>query len=104
MSKASKQAWVTGTTCAVPAKLSRFETLAAQLGLKEPQWVHSEELQAFAKEYRDMYFVPEALLRTWGITTIWDSEGCKPSTLVSDEPIDKLVDTENEPAFTPDYL
>ena len=103
MSKASKQAWVTGTTCAVPAKLSRFETLAAQLGLKEPQWVHSEELQAFAKEYRDMYFVPEVLLHTWGITTIWD-EARKPTQLVPDESIDLLVDTEDEPAFTSDYL
>ena len=93
-----------GITKDVPKRLSRFESLAKNLGLSEDQWHSSIELQAFAKEYRDMYFVPEALLRTWGITTIWDSEGCKPSTLVSDEPIDKLVDTENEPAFTPDYL
>jgi len=53
---------------------TKFNKLAEKLGLKEGDWESSGELKAFAKQFRDVYYVPEELLKKWGIVTIYDKE------------------------------
>lgn len=88
-------------------KLSRFEVLAKQLGLAEPQWVFSKELREFAQQYCDQYFVPEYLLSAWRIGTVWDNAE-KPTKLVSDDvAVPDIVEfsdiegTDLEPSYEP---
>lgn len=51
---------------------TRFEKLAEKLGVIESEYGTSEELQEFAKQFKDVYYVPENLLKQWGLTTIYD--------------------------------
>jgi hypothetical protein len=107
MSKASKQAWVTGTTCVVPVRQPALYLYAERLGLdmeNKKSWLDSPELCAWIDANKNEKFVFEWMLRKLKLTTIWDSEDRKPTTLVPDEPIENLVNTELEPEFVPDYL
>ena len=47
----------------------KFEALIHQLGLagRPDEWPESEKLQKFARKYRNHHYVPEYLLKTWGI-------------------------------------
>jgi hypothetical protein len=92
-----------GITKDIPKQLTRFELMANRPGLNSEHWKDSRELKQFAKDFCDSYYVPEALLQVWRITTIWD-EHRKPTTLVPDELLDLLVDTESEPALSPEYI
>jgi len=51
---------------------TRFEKLAVKLGVVEDNWGNSEDLKRFARQFKDTYYVPERLLKQWGISTIYD--------------------------------
>jgi hypothetical protein len=64
-----KQFWGEGRKAGslpVPG-LTRFEQLAAKLGVPESEWKQSPALRAFARRYAERFFVPEKLLAFWGI-------------------------------------
>jgi len=46
---------------------SEFETFAKQLGLTEQYYSDSHQLRAWCKENRNRCYVPEWLLKQWGI-------------------------------------
>lgn len=71
----TKTSFNSGKSATAPAKLSRFEVLA--LGIPEKDWVSNEKLKVFAKQFKDVYYVPENLLKAWKITTIYDEPGKK---------------------------
>jgi hypothetical protein len=52
----------------VPA-LSSFEETVKALKLKPEQYVHSERLREWAQRNKNSKFVPESLLKAWGIET-----------------------------------
>ncbi len=54
-------------TGAVPASLSEFEKTARKLGLEPHQYVSSPQLRAWAERNCRSKFVPEALLKVWGL-------------------------------------
>src|SRR5438046_2054497 len=48
---------------------AQFDALVAKLGLagQEHAWPWSKELQRFARQHKDSRFIPEWLLRQWGL-------------------------------------
>ena len=52
---------------AAPASLSEFEKIAHKLGLEPHQYVSSPQLRAWAERNCRWKFVPEALLKAWGL-------------------------------------
>jgi hypothetical protein len=60
--------WSSGNLPAPPPKVpGEFETFAKQLGLKEQNYADSPELQAWCRENRNRCYIPEWLLKQWGI-------------------------------------
>ena len=59
--------WSTGNPAPLPKLPSEFETFAKQLGLEEQSYAHSRELRAWCKEHRNRCYIPEWLLKEWGI-------------------------------------
>jgi len=47
---------------------SAFETRANELGLTAPTYVESHELRRWCQDNRNQYYIPEWLLKTWGIS------------------------------------
>ncbi len=54
-------------TGAAPVSLSEFEKTARKLGLEPHQYVSSPQLRAWAERNCRSKFVPEALLKAWGL-------------------------------------
>src|SRR5512146_494727 len=54
-------------TGATPALLSEFEKTARKLGLEPHQYVSSPQLRAWAARNWSSKFVPDALLKVWGL-------------------------------------
>jgi hypothetical protein len=52
---------------AIPALLTEFETEVARLGLKRPEFVASKELKRWCDRNRNRVYVPEWLLKEWGM-------------------------------------
>jgi len=102
--KCSNLGFSMGIVKDVPKRLSRFESLAKNLGLSEDQWHSSIELKEFAMAFKDQFYVPTVCLNAWHIATIWDC-GVKPTKLVPDTDLSlQDIPEEEQPAFTPDYL
>jgi hypothetical protein len=61
--------WASGRPPAVPLDIpSAFETRASELGLTAPTYVESHELRRWCEANRNKCYIPEWLLRTWGIS------------------------------------
>jgi len=61
--------WSSGRPAAVPPAMpSAFETRANELGLTAPTYVESHELRRWCQDNRNQYYIPEWLLKTWGIS------------------------------------
>jgi len=81
---AQKNAWVSGTTglmTMAPATFTKFEQEVARLGLLPADYVGSAELKAWCSRNASIRWIPEYLLKTWGLTTCWDITETKPSKL-----------------------
>jgi hypothetical protein len=52
---------------AAPALLSEFEKTARKLGLEPHQYLFSVQLRAWAERNCRSKFVPEVLLKAWGL-------------------------------------
>ena len=60
--------WSSGNLPAPPPKVpGEFETFAKQLGLNEQNYADSPELRAWCKENRNRCYVPQWLLKQWGL-------------------------------------
>jgi len=51
----------------VPALLTEFEKQVRQMGLTAPEYVSSVELRRWCERNRNRVYVPEWLLREWGM-------------------------------------
>jgi hypothetical protein len=61
--------WSSGQSATVPPAIpSAFETRASELGLSAPTYVESDELRRWCQDNRNRCYVPEWLLKTWGIS------------------------------------
>lgn len=61
--------WASGWPAAVlPEKATAFETRALELKLTAPAYVRSRELRQWCKENRNKSYVPEWLLKAWGMS------------------------------------
>jgi hypothetical protein len=56
--------------------ISEFERVAARLRLEPDEYVDSQELRAWAEKNKDARFVPEQLLKAWGIPLRRTFEDC----------------------------
>ncbi len=55
--------------------VSEFERLVARLRLEPHEYVESAKLREWAEANKDVRFVPERLLKAWGIPLRRDVEG-----------------------------
>jgi hypothetical protein len=61
--------WSSGRPAAVPPAIpSAFETRAHELGLTAPTYVESGELRRWCHDNRNKCYIPEWLLKAWGIS------------------------------------
>ena len=49
------------------ANATEFETQVRRLGLTKEMWVGSTELRKWCERYRNQCYIPESLLKSWGI-------------------------------------
>lgn len=60
--------WSAGSSRALgPALPSEFERVATELGLSEDSYESSRQLRAWCAENRHRCYIPERLLKAWGI-------------------------------------
>jgi len=59
--------WSSGNPSPLSNLPSEFETFANQLGLTEQNYADSRQLRAWCQENRNRCYVPEWLLKKWGI-------------------------------------
>jgi hypothetical protein len=59
--------WSEGILVEFPI-VSEFERTVARLRLKPDEYVDSQELRAWAERNKDARFVPERLLKAWGLS------------------------------------
>jgi hypothetical protein len=57
----------------LPPHATAFELRAKQLGLTADMYTTSRELRRWCEENRDRHYIPEWLLKEWGITVNADS-------------------------------
>jgi hypothetical protein len=60
--------WSSGQPAAVPPAIpSAFERRVDELGLTAPTYLESGELRRWCQDNRNKCYIPEWLLKTWGI-------------------------------------
>lgn len=52
---------------AVPPIVTEFERVTRELGLKETEFSNSPQLKQWVKRHRNTRYVPEHLLKYWGM-------------------------------------
>ena len=104
----SGQKWVKGYEPAAPegVAITEFESEASRLGLIPEQYEASRELKAWVTAVivndedeepktgprYDIVFVPERLLKAWGIVTMWGADDID-ETLVEAVPFSDMMST-----------
>ena len=61
-------AWSSGIPAPIPPTVSEFERIVARLRLEPDEYVGSQELREWAEANKDARFVPERLLKAWGLS------------------------------------
>jgi hypothetical protein len=64
--------WTSGLAVVPPDTPPAFERFALELGLTAPTYVESGELRRWCQDNRNKYYIPEWLLKTWGIAVSSD--------------------------------
>ena len=62
------RAWCSGIIGPVQPTVSEFERVAERLRLQPHEYVGSDELREWAERNKDARFVPERLLKAWGLS------------------------------------
>ena len=104
----SGQKWAKGYEPAAPegVAITEFESEASRLGLIPEQYEASRELKAWVTAFivndkgeepkkgprYDIVFVPERLLKAWGIVTMWGTDDID-ETLVEAVPFSDMMST-----------
>lgn len=52
----------------VPNLPTEFEREVERLGLRQEKYTNSPELRAWCQRHRDHFYIPERLLKRWGLT------------------------------------
>jgi hypothetical protein len=69
-SKPGNPGWSSGRPAAIPASApTEFERQVLRLGLREEDYASSGQLRHWCDQNRDRCYVPEWLLKRWGLTT-----------------------------------
>jgi hypothetical protein len=58
-----------------PAEPTGFDQLARRLGLNERTWASSKELKEWCELNKNRCYIPEVLLKAWGISVDPDGGG-----------------------------
>jgi hypothetical protein len=67
--KPRNSGWSSGKPAAIPASAAtEFDMQVLRLGLAEDQYASSEQLRRWCAQNRDRCYVPEWLLKRWGMT------------------------------------
>jgi hypothetical protein len=76
LTDAKRRNWASGKPpAAQPIRQTDFEDQVQRLGLMEAEYVGSRELRWWCEQNRNRYYVPEWLLKEWGISVDADSDG-----------------------------
>jgi len=68
--KPGNAGWSSGRPVAIPASSpTEFELEAHRLGLSEEEYTSSDRLRHWCAQNRERCYVPEWLLKRWGMTT-----------------------------------
>lgn len=59
--------WLQGDAAPVPSRPSDFERVVAKLKLSPEQYESSDQLRQWVERYWQQKFVPEKLLKAWGL-------------------------------------
>ena len=51
----------------IPTAATEFEMQVRRLGLTKETWVHSTELRKGCEDHKNQCYIPESLLKSWGI-------------------------------------
>jgi hypothetical protein len=60
--------WGSGMPVPIQPTLSEFERVVVRLGLEPHEYVASQELREWAEINKDARYVPERLLKAWGVS------------------------------------
>jgi hypothetical protein len=61
--------WASGRLSRIPSALpTAFETRARELSLTVPTYADSQELRSWCEDNRNKCYIPEWLLKAWGIS------------------------------------
>lgn len=59
--------WSESVANSLQPTVSEFERVVERLRLEPQEYIGSQELRAWAEKNKDLRFVPERLLKAWGI-------------------------------------
>jgi hypothetical protein len=62
-----QRSWLQGETAPVPPRPSDFERVVARLKLSPEQYESSDQLRQWVEKHWQQKFVPEWLLKAWGL-------------------------------------
>jgi hypothetical protein len=66
--------WASGRHSEIrPAEPTGFDEQARKLGLDEQSWASSNELKEWCRQNKNRCYIPEQLLKEWGIAVDPDS-------------------------------
>jgi hypothetical protein len=65
--KSSNHNWASGRPNSLRRSTSNFTGEAERLGLTEAEYLASAELKSWCKRNRNQYYIPEWLLKEWGM-------------------------------------
>ena len=66
-----------------PTMSTAFEQQVRRLGLDQETCAHSEELREWCERNKDYCYIPEWLLRRWGMSVNWNAVPVAPKTRVA---------------------
>jgi hypothetical protein len=71
--RSENSGWSSGRAVAAPPSMpTAFEIRVSELSLTVPTYSESSELRRWCQVNRNKYYIPEWLLKEWGITVIAD--------------------------------
>ena len=76
LTDAKRRNWASGKPpAAQTTRQTDFEDQVQRLGITEAEYVASRELRRWCEKNRDRYYVPEWLLKEWGMPVDADYSG-----------------------------
>jgi hypothetical protein len=67
MARRGNPNWGKDSATAVPPTVCAFDLKVRELGLSADQYIRSAELRAWAAAHKSTRYIPESLLKAWGL-------------------------------------